>query len=76
MDNVEKLDVMDALTLFKANLDESGGGFSPILVVTSYNAETLSVSNGTTTLTAAFVNKTVFINLPSFGNLDCHCFQR
>lgn len=55
----------------KAELEDlqlSGGGFSPILVVTSYNAETLSVSNGTTTLTAAFVNKTAFINLPSFGN--------
>ena len=50
------------------NLQLSGGGFSPIVLVTSVNAETLSVSNGTTTLTAAFVNKTAFINLPSFGN--------
>ena len=65
MDNVEKVDVLDALYFFK---QQYPAGFCPVLEVTAQDSD-ITVTNGTVTLSPASVDSDVYtFNIPAYGN--------
>ena len=68
MDNVEKVDVLDALYFFKQDCDKIYSQLPPILQVTSPDSD-ITVSNGTVTLQPAGVDGNVYsYTLIDYGN--------